>query len=43
VLDVYKPPAKVNSALINKIHEMRMALPAWHGVHALTPGVSSGQ
>ena len=40
ITDGYKRPPKVDGALVNQIHEIRLALPSWHGLHSLAPGAS---
>ena len=41
VSDGYKLPPKVDSALVQQIHQARLSVPAWHGVHTMTPGISA--
>jgi len=34
----YKPVPSVDSRLVQQIHEVRMSLPCWQGIHHLPPG-----
>ncbi len=42
ITDGYKRPPKVDGALLNQIRQIKLAVPNWHGLHALPPGAGNG-
>jgi hypothetical protein len=40
ITDDFKLPPRVDSRLVSQIYEVRLLIPAWHGLHSLPPGAS---
>lgn len=40
ISDGFKLPPKADSGLVSQIYELRLLIPAWHGLHSLPPGAS---
>lgn len=40
ITDGFKLPPKVDSGLVSQIYDVRLLIPAWHGLHSLPPGAS---